>query len=248
MGFTMTSVPRIAIPEPHSSNPDYNARALPQYEHALRESGAEPVLVPLDATPDEVARIVAQCHGVLLPGSPADVDPQKFNAARHEKTAPPDPRRDMADELLLQDAYNLRKPIFGICYGLQSLNVWRSGTLLQHIESPVNHAAGREVLRAHPVKVEARSRLAALVSAAGERFPEIPTNSSHHQAAEVVGDALRAVAVCPEDGVIEAVEGTAPDHFVMAVQWHPERTFESEPVSRMLFREFVVAATGHPLR
>ena len=71
----------------------------------------------------------------------------------------------MVDELLLQDAYNMRKPILGICYGLQALNVWRTGTLQQHITSPVEHQAGREVLRAHAVRVDPVSRLAAILAA-----------------------------------------------------------------------------------
>jgi len=53
---------------------------------------------------------------------------------------------------------------------------------------------------------------------------------------------LRAVAQCPEDGVIEAIEGTAPNHYVLAVQWHPERTFQQDPASSNLFRSFIQAA------
>jgi len=67
-------------------------------------------------------------------------------------------------------------------------------------------------------------------------------NSSHHQAADVVGDGLRVSARCPEDGTIEALEGTLPGHYVLAVQWHPERTFESDEPSRQLFSSFVNAA------
>jgi putative glutamine amidotransferase len=70
----------------------------------------------------------------------------------------------------------------------------------------------------------------------------ISVNSSHHQAAEVVGDGLRLVAWSPEDGVKEAVEGTSPDQFVLGVQWHPERTYDSDPASRAIFRAFVQAA------
>jgi len=81
---------------------------------------------------------VKACDGVLLPGSPADVDPEKYGAERHPDTAPADPFRDSTDELLLQDAYNMRKPVFGICYGLQSLNVWRTGTLDQAVPKGVN--------------------------------------------------------------------------------------------------------------
>jgi putative glutamine amidotransferase len=70
----------------------------------------------------------------------------------------------------------------------------------------------------------------------------VRVNSSHHQSAEQTGDGLRVVAKSPDDGIIEALEGAAPDHFVMAVQWHPERTYENDEPSKAIFREFVKAA------
>jgi len=70
----------------------------------------------------------------------------------------------------------------------------------------------------------------------------IPVNSSHHQSADVIGDGLRAVARCPEDGIIEALEGTSPDHFVLAVQWHPERSVDDDESSRAIFRALIEAA------
>jgi len=230
--------PRIAIPEPTSTDPEYNQRVLPQYVKAIEDEGGEPVVIPTNATPHEIARLVTGCDAVLLPGSPADVDPQKFGAEKHPQTAAADPGRDNLDELLLQDAHNLRKPILGICYGLQSLNVWRTGTLVQHIENTaVNHSAGRAVEFAHKVQIEPESKLASMLLE-----KQVSVNSSHHQAADCTGDGLRIVAKCPEDGVIEALEGTAPDHFVMAVQWHPERTYEKDDASKIIFREFVKAA------
>jgi putative glutamine amidotransferase len=67
-------------------------------------------------------------------------------------------------------------------------------------------------------------------------------NSSHHQSAEAIGDGLRIVARCPDDGIVEALEGTAPDHFVLAVQWHPERSLDSDEASRAIFRAFIEAS------
>src|SRR5271169_4408069 len=238
--------PRIAIPAPNSTRIDYVLRALPQYESAVRSAGGEPLIIAADASNAEIAQAVKLCDGVLLPGSPADVDPEKYGAQRHPKTAPADASRDNADELLLQDAYNMRKPVFAICYGLQSLNVWRTGTLDQELPAGVKHEAGKTVPRVHNVHVDQQSKLASILHAAGalpaDNQPVIPVNSNHHQAPEVLGDGLRLAAWCPEDGVKEAVEGTAPDHFVLGVQWHPERTYEDEAASRALFRAFVKAA------
>jgi putative glutamine amidotransferase len=232
--------PRIAIPLPHSADPEYAERAIPQYERAVELSGGEPVRIPLDRTPAEVMKLIERCDAVLLPGSKADVDPAKFGAPRLDQTADPDPKRDTVDELLLQDAYNMRKPVLGICYGLQILNVYRSGTLVQHIESSVNHEAGRKVSVAHDVKVEPGSKLADIVARGGRLV--IGANSSHHQSADVIGDGLKVVGRCPQDGIIEALEGTSPDHFVVAVQWHPERSFDDDESSRAMFRALVEAA------
>jgi len=234
--------PRIAIPLPHSLDPEYAHRAYPQYAAAVERAGAEALQIPLNQAPAQVMKLIERCDAVLLPGSKADVDPAKYGATRHPQTAASDAGRDTVDELLLQDAYNMRKPILAICYGLQVLNVYRSGTLVQHIESAINHAAGRLIAVAHTVAVDPDSKLASIVSPAASGVASIPVNSSHHQSAEVVGDGLRVVARCPEDGIIEALEGTSPDHFVVAVQWHPERTFDEDEPSRALFRALVEAA------
>lgn len=256
---------RVAIPMPHSGDIEYAERSIPQYEQAVQSAGGEPVRIPLDLDASAVAKIVGQCDAVLLPGSGADVDPAKYDAKPHPKTEVADLKRDAVDDLLLQDAYKKRKPILGICYGLQILNVHRHGTLLQHIESQINHEAGRKVPEAHVVKVDPESKLGKIVDRRSFRSPGGPSsefhaatsdaggsknekrgltilvNSSHHQAAEVVGDGLRVVARCPEDGIIEALEGTSSDHFVLAVQWHPERSSD-DAASRAIFRALIEAA------
>lgn len=233
--------PRIALPEPCSYDLEYSNRALPAYLRAVEAAGGEPVVIALTSSPEEIAKTITSCSAILLPGSKADIDPQKYNAPKHPRTAPADRLRDAADELLLQDAYNLHKPVFGICYGLQSLNVWRSGTLVQHIQSPVNHSAGAKIEAAHQIRIEVDSLLATASAGAAEK-QSIPVNSSHHQSAETVGDGLRVVARCPEDAIVEAIEGTQPGHYVLAVQWHPERDYEHDAASANLFRAFVQAA------
>src|SRR5260370_37813108 len=99
---------------------------------------------------------------------------------------------------------------------------------------------------AHQVLVEPDSLLAREIrpsSFANDiSLSTIPVNSSHHQSADVAGDGLRVTARCPDDGVVEAIEGTQPGHYVLAVQWHPERGFESSQPSLRLFQSFVEAA------
>jgi putative glutamine amidotransferase len=237
---------------PHSFDPEYAERSIPQYEHAVEQAGGEPVRIPLDQTQAEVMKLIEPCAGVLLPGSKADVEPSRFGAPRSPHTAIADPRRDAVDNLLLRDAYHFRKPVLGICYGLQSLNVYRAGSLIQHIpdflpeelRTRVDHEAGKNVAVAHDVEIEKGSKLAGIILGKGSAGPKlvVPVNSSHHQSADGIGEDLRIAARCLEDGIIEALEGTAADHFVLAVQWHPERSVEEDGASRAIFRALVEAA------
>ena len=233
--------PRIAIPEPNLANREYSERAWPQYAAAIEFAGGVPVRVPLSESPAGVARLVASCEAVLLPGSPADVNPQKYGEDRIAECADPDPAREAVDELLLQDASNLYKPLLGICYGFQALNVWRGGTLVQHLRTPVNHHADRTVLEAHPLEVDPKSRLRRVLGLAGKLTLDV--NSSHHQAVAQLGDGLILAAWSPADGVVEAAEGRI-DQFLLGVQWHPERTLETCHASRRLFQSFVDAAAA----
>jgi len=232
--------PRIAIPVPNSDL-EYSTCALADYVNSITGAGGEPVVIALDLPNIATAQLAKSCDGVLLPGSPADVDPQKYGQAPHPLTAAPDSARDNVDELLLQDAHNMRKPILTICYGTQSLNVWRNGSLVQHIESAVQHTcpdgAPPTTVIQHAAQIEPGSGLAELTGA--ER---IAVNSSHHQSVATPGDALRVVARSPEDGIVEAIEGTAAGHWVLGVQWHPERTFGENEVSRHVFEKLVAEA------
>jgi putative glutamine amidotransferase len=232
---------RIAIPQP-SVDPEYNGRALPPYLNALEAAGAEAVVAPLGEPQARVAKMLAGVQGILLPGSRFDVDPQRYGEQRIAACGPDDPARTAVDELLLQEGFNLHKPILAICHGAQTLNVWRNGSLIQDLQTLVNHQPGRTVVEAHPVEIRAGSRLAGLLAEAEnarEGGGVAQVNSSHHQAIRVPGDQLRVSAISPGDGVIEAVELDAPEHFVLGVQWHPERTCAESVLSRAIFRAFV---------
>jgi putative glutamine amidotransferase len=237
----------IAIPEPTSGDPGYNQRSLPPYLAALHSVGVTPVLVPLHERQDRVARLLLGVQGILLPGSGYDVDPQRYGEDPIPECGEADVARTAVDELLLQDAFNLHKPILAVCHGAQTLNVWRSGSLIQDLKTQVNHSPGRTVLDAHPVHISPGSRLGRLLPQ-GERLEE-RVNSSHHQAVRVPGDNLLVSAVSPDDGVIEAVELDSDTHFVVGVQWHPERTYTHSAFSRAIFSAFArAAATWEPRR
>jgi putative glutamine amidotransferase len=243
-------LPRIAIPTPTSFDREYNRLNWPAYADAVSEAGGEPVEFGLDLTPKAIAELANGCQAILLPGSPADVNPAKYGQARDEATAPADLKRENVDELLLQDAHNLYKPILGICFGTQILNVWRSGTLVQDLTvMPVHHSASRGVIVAHTAAVPVKSLLGSILEEAEvERegdFWRLPVNSSHHQAIGIPGDGLHVSARCPQDGVVEAIEGPQHAdglHFVLGVQWHPERTTAQSAASRAIFRRIVAEA------
>ena len=228
--------PRIAIPIPTSTDATYNQRSWPAYAAAVERSGGEPVEIPLKATPTQIANLINTCQAVLLPGSPADS------------------ARENVDELLIQDAHNLYKPILAICFGLQSLNVWRGGTLVQHLNIlPVNHPAGKAVAIAHTAAIAPDSLLGTIIppeeAPPQDGFLRLPINSSHHQAIGIPGDGLRVSARCPQDAVIEAVEGGqategAEAHFVLGVQWHPERSYDISLASQAIFSRFIAEATA----
>jgi putative glutamine amidotransferase len=233
---------QIAIPEPSSGDLDYNKRSLPAYLAALEAAGATPIVVPLNGDQHAVADLLARTQGILLPGSRYDIDPQRFGEDPVPECGEADPARTAVDELMLQDAFNLYKPILAICHGTQGLNVWRNGSLIQDLKTSVNHSPGRQIAEAHPVQIAEGSKLARLLPQGEPAKAQV--NSSHHQAIRVPGDNLRVIATSPGDGVVEAVELDSDEHFVLGVQWHPERTYTQSALSRAIFAAFIEAAQG----
>jgi putative glutamine amidotransferase len=231
---------RILIPVPTSSDPEYNQRSLPPYVAALEAAGASAVVAGLNEPPEQVAKLLSEVEGVLLPGSRYDVDPRRYGEGPLPACGEADPARMAVDELLLQEAFAVRKPVLAICHGAQTLNVWRGGSLIQDLQTQVNHRPGRDVVAAHPVHITQNTRLSDIILP--DEGTERQVNSSHHQAIRAAGNGLLVTAVSPADGVIEAVELDATDHFVLGVQWHPERTYGQSRFSRAIFAALVEAA------
>ena len=244
--------PKIGIPIPTSFDAAYNRLNYPAYFDAVRSSGGEPIELPFSLDSKGLRDVIAGLSGILLPGSPADVEPELYAQVRIPETAPADPAREQLDRTLLEEAYRLKMPIFGICFGMQFLNVFCGGTLVQDlITMPLNHSAGRAVAIAHPIVVPSASLLAEMLDPAeatrSEDTLRLPINSSHHQAVGIAGSGLVVSARSPEDGVVEAVEGAgsaAGGHFILGVQWHPERSMELSGSSRSIFSRFIAEAAN----
>src|SRR5580658_1301362 len=240
---------RIAIPVPTSGDADYNQRSWPNYAAAVEAAGGEPVRVEL-GTARELREAARGVSGILLPGSGADVLPARYGAETDPASNKADEARETADWTLLEEAERHRLPVLGICYGLQSLNVYRGGSLVQDLlPLPVNHSAGRKVAVAHMADIASESLLGSLVgpdeASRHDGFLRLPVNSSHHQAIAEPGPGMRIVARSPEDGVIEAIEAEFDEKnpwFFMAVQWHPERSTDISAASRALFARLVQEA------
>jgi putative glutamine amidotransferase len=246
-----THKPRVGVP--YRTRKEELSGAIDKIEsylQAVRAGGGEPVAISLGLSPEELGKLAETLDALVLSGSPADIDPSLFHQPRHPKCDEADPDRERTDFFLLDHAFRQKKPVLGICFGIQTLNVFLGGSLVQDIpselHSPIEHdweceQGAPEAF--HGARIEPGSRLAEMAAGAAEAR----VNSSHHQAILDPGRNLRVVARAP-DGVIEAVEITADSAWVMGVQWHPERMAETDPLAQRLFSELVAAARQAPAR
>jgi putative glutamine amidotransferase len=228
--------------------------ALPQsdvmnqrYYIAVTLAGAAPVLVPLlDDEPDALRAVYEVCDGLLIPGG-VDIDPARFGETPHPHLGRTDPARDRVELQLTKWAIEDRKPLLGLCRGLQIINVAMGGTLWQDLGAQCPEGIKHDYFPtfgferdhlAHEVTLTKGSRLRQLME-----LDRIPVNSMHHQGIRTLAPDLVASAVAP-DGLIEAAEGPDQAHFLMGVQWHPEVFEITDPHTRHVFHEFVRAAAA----
>jgi putative glutamine amidotransferase len=206
-----------------------------EYSEAVWDAGGLPVLIPLIADESYTQELIARLDGILLSGSTSDVDPARYGEPRQPDCGPTHAERDAVDLSLIHLALETHKPLMGICFGTQSMNVALGGTLIQHLP-PVDNVPLKHNDRQarHDVAVEPGSVLEKL--GGGRKFL---VNTAHHQALDRVAPGLRVTARSSTDGVIEAVETTDPGRFLVGVQWHPERIYKEEQLSRALFEELV---------
>jgi putative glutamine amidotransferase len=236
--------PRIGLPyRTKKEELTFDRGRYQAYLEAIKSAGGEPVEISLRLAAPELSQLAHSLDGFVLPGSPSDVDPGQYGTPRHAKCADSDPGREHIDFALLDHAFTEHKPVLAICYGIQSLNVFLGGSLIQDIASEwpttIQHSWDRTSGAPEPFHAalaEPDTRLYELA-----RAGELRVNSSHHQAIRKAGRGLRVAARAP-DGIIEAVEWIGDANWVTGVQWHPERMFETDRVARSVFETFVSAA------
>jgi len=209
------------------------------YVQAILTSGGLPVLLPAVMGDGNRTAYVEHLHALVIPGSPADIDPACYGEEPHLRLGPVNTLRTDFEAELARLAVARGLPVFGICGGAQVLNVALGGSLYQDIPSQIpkayKHSGASEP--AHTVDIVPGTRLATIVGT-----HEMRVNSLHHQAVKVPGQGM-VVSASARDGIIEAVE--FPGHpFVIGVQWHPERLFMEDETAQRLFAAFVQAATA----
>lgn len=205
------------------------------YDRWLRANGIEPVFLgPADEQPESFGEFRA----LLLTGG-GDVDPARYGQKAHPKTGDIIPARDVLEEKLIRKFLEMGRPVFGICRGIQILNVVMGGKLIQHVPDWLKKHGKKEIHSpdagdaVHPLKLAMRTSLGKALRGVTQ------VNSHHHQAADPahLGKGLRLAASSPA-GVPEAlVEGDGVAAPIIAVQWHPERMDEGRaPASQALMQ------------
>jgi putative glutamine amidotransferase len=215
------------------------------YSEAVAATGGLPVHIPLIPDKEFISSVMNGLDGILLPGCDSDVDPLHYGEDPHPKLGKVVPEKDATDMLVLEEVERRNLPLLAICYGVQVLNVFRGGTLIQDIneqvEDSLEHRQGEPVARnSHDIRLERDSLLFELASQS--RDENIWVNSHHHQAVRNPGDNLRAVAWA-NDGVIEGIQDVRPERFILGVQWHPELAWSTDRFSRAIFDSFVSACS-----
>lgn len=232
----------IIIDEPVKWKPLVYGQWQPYIEAVVRAEGI-PIIVPYINNETALRQLYEKTDGLLLCGG-LDVDPNHYQAKLSPLTECGSEWCDKQELCVLKWALADKKPILGVCRGMQLINVALGGSLYQDISTDLPNAQDHQLSEhrkefnylAHNLKIEPGSKLAKILSTG-----QIKTNALHHQAVDRLGDSLIASAHS-EDGVVEAIE-LPGSHFVVGIQSHPEAlAAQTEPLWQKLFVEFVKSA------
>jgi len=218
---------------------------------AMKYADAAALLVPSMPELMKASEVAARLDGLMLTGSPSNMDPALYGQDVADAPGPFDAGRDTMTADLIKAMLDLGRPVFGVCRGFQEINVAFGGTLRRDMSAdgaPLAHHAPDEVDfngmfdHEHAVTLTPRGVLATAFGA-----ETATVNSVHYQGVDRLGEGLLVEARAP-DGVIEAVSAKVNGAPVLAVQWHPEWKTERNPQSQAFFEVFGRALRGEGLR
>jgi putative glutamine amidotransferase len=209
------------------------------YYKAIVQAGGIPILLPNVEPPETLNPLIESLDGLLITGG-RDMSPSYYGQTLHPETSEPTAGRDKFELAVFEQMFESRKPIMGICRGMQLINVALGGTLFQDLtcipRQTLTHADPEQTAKVfHEVTILPESRLYHIINST-----KIETNSSHHQVIDELGRGLKATAFAP-DGIIEAIEHVDFD-FMISVQWHPEAIIDREH-SQKLFSALIEQAS-----
>ncbi len=237
----VVGIPACAI----ASKGQVHHSAPARYGAALLDAaGCVPVLIP--PIGEAALALLPRLDGLLLDGSPSNVEPWRYGAAEDLTPGAHDPARDATTLALTREALAAGLPLLAICRGIQELNVALGGTLIQKLSAVpgrlthLGHESDREARYAARHQVRLSGRLAEIIGA-----PEIMVNSVHEQAIDRPAPALVIEATAP-DGTIEGVRAADAKGFAIGVQWHPEWRAGENAASHRLFAAFAAACRERP--
>jgi putative glutamine amidotransferase len=208
-------------------------RRIPKYVRSIEKAGGEvEILYPDSYSPE----VLEHLDGLLLTGG-GDIDAAEFSEENHPKNHTINPKRDAMELSLTRAALSQNIPVFGICRGLQVMNVAMGGNLHQDIPGHDDEKNSRQNV-AHDVTIREGTKLHEIIGK-----EKIGVNSFHHQAAKDLGKGLIATATS-QDGFVEGIENPNAKYF-LGVQWHPEEFVDQQTDFHELFDSFINAAREH---
>jgi len=226
----------------HAANEEIAWQKNDRYFEAVARHGGDVIVLDEDSSPEVRAEAFATMDGLLLSGG-ADLDPALYGEEPHP-TVVVEPGRDALEQAAFAAAEAQAVPVFGVCRGMQAINVFRGGALVQDIEGHTSPAYPAPEAKAHDMEIEVGTRLSEVL---GETVASV--NTYHHQAIrpDQVGRGLRISGYSPhqEGDLVEAFEDVDPNRWLMAVQSHPERTEFTSPEFERLWASFLEAARAH---
>ena len=211
------------------------------YIDIVVDHGGIPLIVPNKIAIKDISYLVNFCSGLLLTGG-GDISPKIYEKESNytsQDVISVDEKRDQVELALFNAFYSMRKPILGICRGMQLINVALGGTLIQHIENTsIDHCICNDGwVNYHEITITPGSKIMELM-----KTNTYFSSSSHHQCIDSIGNNLRVAAIA-SDGVIEMIESLNDDTFLIGIQGHPEKSRKNLKKYEEIFEYFISQTT-----